>query len=495
MNDAALLTTRSSRHGRTAWIVLAIGVAAAVTMNVAAAALSLTFRTGEEQVIAIMGLLIGLVFCGWAGALGLRALYFGEKSARPLLLLNVVALLLGGATAWLWREMPRGDVDDLNWAQMQLPILGPFFAFAFITGCLPIRWMLRRGERKQLNSGAAHWPPRERARRAVAFGLVYCALLAPLLLPVPLYLASAARASDEGAANDRYLNSAPDFVRDAGESILSALHEHHWHAVQNRVLKDALVSIPRLQARTLDLDPEIAASALLGLSKRDPAGAANIAEWRLMYVRFPVAEMVLGKCGSAEQRARHLDRIEGASLLYHSEFFEGLAEGPPDVVTFERMKQFAKDKRDGRECALLPLMAWFPRTQFHDYLLGLLDKRDGPLNDVILNSERYRNAELMNRIMLAALDHQSALVRQTALLRIIIHADCFQNTVMVQKLLSVLPDRHSAQRNMATRALLAIMRDESFGGTRIGIPTKELSAPEIDIVRTKAEKWLKEHEK
>ncbi|HLX60100.1 MAG TPA: hypothetical protein VKX17_02345 [Planctomycetota bacterium] len=494
MNDPALLTTHSSRHGRTGWIVLAVGVAAAVAMNIAASVLRSAMRTGEENVIAIMGLLIGLVFCGWAGVMGLRALYFGEKSARPLLLLNAVGLLLGGATAWLWREVPRGEVDEFNWAQMQLPILGPFFAIAFITGSLPIRWLLRRSERKKINSGAAPWTPRERARRAVALALVYCALLAPLLLPVPLYLASAARAKD--AASNRYLLRAPDFIRDASESVLSELQDYQWRAVQNRVLKEGLVSTDRLSARTLDAHREVADSALIGLSKRDPAWAANIAEWKLLYGWLPSAEAVLGKCGSAEQRKRYLDRIDG-SLYVHHNFMEGLAQGPPDAETLEKLKSLIKSNQidNGNFIALQPVMAWLETSQLEIYLMAILDGGDQTLKASVLTAKFYRDDALLNRIMLAALDRSKSGLRETALQEIDDNVDRFKNPAVVRKLLPLLSDQDSAQSGMAARALLAIMNDNSFEYLSISFWTSPQSASALHYVRGKAAVWLKEHEK
>jgi hypothetical protein len=84
----------SKQYTRTAWLVMSAGLVATVGMISVSKIFKKFFRNNDESVVFFMGLLIGVVFSGWAILLALRAIQHGEEKNSPTALLWIASAVL-----------------------------------------------------------------------------------------------------------------------------------------------------------------------------------------------------------------------------------------------------------------------------------------------------------------------------------------------------------------------------------------------------------------
>lgn len=303
------LERHGSRLGRSALFVHGLGVAFAL---VTAAVLYFgSFDFHGEDPFALMAVGGGaLIVCAfWSGILAVRAVRSRERLLLPAILALIVWSEASAALLALWLSgivrlyeasfwpTPKAVAEGL--LGTALPVLLPVLLCAVLLALLPAWWIVRRIEARRRARGAEAWTPAQRGR-ASRRALAACfALMAFLILPVPLVLYCAAVSSYEGSVDqNRYVYwgyvspssrgrgkdwmaetvcRAPGFVTNLADSAAGILPGNEMARARGGFVRFPALTDDRLETIAGDFRDPLAPAAFAALQQSDPERGAAMA--------------------------------------------------------------------------------------------------------------------------------------------------------------------------------------------------------------------------
>jgi hypothetical protein len=306
----------STRLGRTALMVLLGGLLTAAAMICIAAFVGGTNAwSGTQDVLPVYALAMAItgVSCVWSVLLAVRALRSGESATLPLWVFNIATLppALYGLAHWF--ILPHHILLQKDWMyEWGLTVLLPFFSLACITGTLIIRPLVRWLIRRRAAKGKPAWTRGQRIGRSVTFLCEYTLMIGLLILPMALYINAMLNPS-RMVDKKWVLDSAPEIMRDAAESILRLELNEMWRNARLRMYNEGRVSLARLKKRYVTIDTLVQQSVLTGAAEKDPKWANDLALEILMsttqvtiYGQNRYEEHLVATSGTVEQQTAYI---------------------------------------------------------------------------------------------------------------------------------------------------------------------------------------------
>ncbi len=515
---------RVNRLGRSAWLIMGVAFAMSASMIVPAVLFGDKFKNGDGPTVVVVGAVAGGVLILWSVVLAIRALFAGERSLLPILLVNFATLLPAAGGCYGWYLLPSAaDRDSIFEIAILCCALIPFLSFACITGTVAIKILLSIVERRRVRHGLPLWSRRRRWRNALALWSVYALLLGFVSIPVATFLVSARIWSDHGSIDFEHgssfriavLKESPKLIRDISESILYASNSRKSLAI---LLSNDLVSLAKLETRVHDTDLEISRCALDGLVKHRPQLAARHAEEiaeNFVPRSAAGAEYVemLHECvaqyGTSAQKKAELQRVLNGKNVGGSAVFYALSLGDRDESLIPILDAILRSDDNFNYGALIPLFKWLPG----DRIISLFQSAVPNLHarrrciSFVLSA----NHVLATKMFLMLIEHESNVVRLEALERglPLWCLDPAQKGNCVRRLLELLNEDVVSQRRGAAKCLLTTFDFErqglkssssiqdvfDFGGKSENIlPETREETDEFGQIRADAEEWLRTHD-
>ncbi|MBI3831872.1 MAG: hypothetical protein HY291_20285 [Planctomycetes bacterium] len=208
---------RGHRLGRSAWILH--GLAYLFFLSAWGVMLILGESTEESQPVQGVGGAAAIVLSLWSLVLSIRALIAAERPVLPVLNIALVLLEITAPCVAVWWPLllnyrafsPVYEIA-LAWG---LPVFVPFMSFGSGIAALFAWWLTGRAERRGQKQGQPAWTQRRRWRWGVSLYAGALAMLACLILPLPLYIFAALSASvaEKGILQNIVLDTTPDFIK------------------------------------------------------------------------------------------------------------------------------------------------------------------------------------------------------------------------------------------------------------------------------------------
>jgi hypothetical protein len=322
------------------------------------------------------------------------------------------------------------------------------------------------------------------------------------------------------------VNATPIFVRDFAESIVRTMmnwnRAESWERVEDKLLRNSLVSNERLVLRAQDSQIDVQVLAIERIEELNATQAAQLAVDAIDSVHakgrsFPYRSLarIVASHGSSEQKKRvlrHALTLVGrkGSELYG--FISSLAEQARDDSLIPALKELLASQSPARTFALVPLMAWLSEDEALQLAKIEFDSGDIGRQYFAIKGLGGPDA-LWKRKFFMELDHSDINVRRLALDANILSANDFKFRVdCVRKLLPLLNNNDLPLRRGAAKALCGLCKlgyqlevdingvfrgqtNPSFLNGGQPLPETPGETDAFKAIRAGAEKWLKQNEK
>ncbi|MCY3020891.1 MAG: hypothetical protein NTW87_17885 [Planctomycetota bacterium] len=315
----------SSQHGRDAVLVHGLALLCLAVLLTLPFVVDISQRTAA----AFLGVSVSaaLALSLWSLVLSIRALWRGERARWPVLVIAV--FLLEGALSCLayscgplFFESSFARFAGCVSRQSALavfesgaPVFVPTFVLAVLLAAPVAWWRTRRAEKRAMAQGGQPWGRARRWKRGAAWFFPVAALLAALLLPMPLFAFSAyTRYYARSGWRWWVIQHTPVFVGDAVARLAARLSDPRGTAFYFNVLGTGRVSRDRIMAEITSRKPYREYCALNALASADLPAALACAEaigrgeLKSGGAGLDVtAGDLLGQCGTPEQIRPVLD--------------------------------------------------------------------------------------------------------------------------------------------------------------------------------------------
>ncbi|MEI6233414.1 MAG: hypothetical protein WCT04_10195 [Planctomycetota bacterium] len=517
----------STRLTRTAWIVMILGLVTSAAMiggvTVFAGNQALS---GTQDLLPVLGMAVAIGMAGlcWGVVLAIRAIRQGEPARGPLVLISVATLVPAIFCGAYWFIIP----DDRNHILLRsdwiiasaAPVFAPFFSFVVISGILLLRPLLRWIERRRTRAGKTDWSRRERLKFGALMGLGYAFVLGCVVLPVPLsmhFFLFAERAVVWGFVP----KNSPQWVSDAAES---GLPTKFWTGARLNAIRYGNLSLNRMKERYENGGANVRSRALTAATYKYPEWALSKAfeilanpTYQPLNSEVLIAQQALTKCGSDQQRRDYLREAIKTNSPTAYWFFIVLPSTRRDPDLIPLLKSALMSSMPHREQALIPLSAWLSPDDMDallkEALYGNKDLRILVITKLLNNGP---SAELRAQLFLAFLDDPDMTTRMKAM------SNYYDPDIppelkkeAITRLARMFSSANSVDRRGAALQccrLLKLTRNPDYfigilgmnvstipGSSVIdGAPPAvetEAETKAINVIRDKAEEWLKENVK
>lgn len=524
------LERSGSRLGRSALFVHGLGVAFALAAGAVLYFGAWDFHGDDPFVLMSVGGGALIVCTLWSMVLAVRAARSRERLLLPVVLGLIVWTEASAALLATWLSgivrfyeasyWPTPKAVAEGFLSLALPALLPVTLLAVLLAW-PLGWFIvRRIEARRRARGADAWTPAQRDRVKRRVFAACLALLAFLMLPIPLVLYCAAVSTYEGSVDqNRYVYwgnvypasrgrgkdwmaelvyLAPSFVTHLAERAAVTLPGKEMVHARSALLRFQVLSDERLEAVAGDPAEPLAPAAFIALQQSNPERAAALA--RRMWNSSAGAAS-----GQGYQFLIMLDRetaqlliddladlcSKGPSQQVQAAAFRLIAIAGPREKLMEIIEQWTKSSVPADRLLFYSSFCWAIDEEdlFFETVIPGLDEKDPAIVCATLATLSRRLYGIgVTRRLNGADDTSLANLRK-----------------VVGRCVKLLEDGHpavcraAAHLIVSTESIPAVTNERRaveiipYIGPNAPIPPGWQPPPVYEKIRAAAEKWLKEH--